>query len=388
MKQWNKLSIRTRLVGITVFILVICCIGLTIIINYSATQMATQMVTQAVQILTPAQSVEGIENQIELPQPAMSLEEPIENVEKQQQVIGAFYRNSVLYMLFIIMIGGIMMYLFSKSILLPLARLNDRIKNSTISNLSDKLSVPNSDDEIAELTVSFNKMTDRIQEAFLFQQQFSGNVAHELRTPLTIMKTKIDVFEKRENHTQAEYKELILNQKNQLIRLSEIIQTLLEITNTDNVQEKEHFLVSDMVENILLDFSNMAAQKNIYIFTDLQNAEIYGNVDLLYRVFYNLIQNSIRYNVDNGSIYISAKQNQHHTTVQICDTGIGISAENRQRIFEPFFRVDKSRSRLMGGVGLGLSIVKNIIEKHHGIIEISDNKPQGTCFTVELPLYE
>lgn len=384
MKWLNKFSIRTRLVGITVFILVICCIGLTVLMNYSATQMASQVA----QVTTLAQSTSDIDNQMELQQPAMSLGESIESIERQQQIIDNFYRNSFLYMLFIIMIGGSMMYLFSKSILLPLAKLNDKIKNSTVSTLSDKLSVPNSDDEIAELTVSFNKMTDRIQEAFLFQQQFSGNVAHELRTPLTIMKTKIDVFEKRENHTPAEYKELILNQKNQLIRLSEIIQTLLEITNTDDVQGKEHFLVSDMIENILLDFSHMTAEKNICISLDLQNTEIYGNVDLLYRVFYNLIQNSIRYNMDNGSIYISAKQNQHHTTVQICDTGIGISAENRQRIFEPFFRVDKSRSRLMGGAGLGLSIVKNIIEKHHGTIGISDNKPQGTCFTVELPLYE
>ncbi len=384
MKQWNKLSIRTRLVVITVFILVICCIGLTAIINYSATQMAMQVA----QTVTPAQSIGDIDNQIEPQLPAMSLGESTESIQRQQQIIDNFYRNSFLYMLFIIMIGGSMMYLFSKSILLPLAKLNDKIKNSTVSTLSDKLSVPNSDDEIAELTVSFNKMTDRIQEAFLFQQQFSGNVAHELRTPLTIMKTKIDVFEKRENHTPAEYKELILNQKNQLICLSEIIQTLLEITNTDIVQEKEYFLVSDMVENILLDFSNMTVQKNIYISTDLQNVEIYGNVDLLYRAFSNLIQNSIRYNVKNGNIYISAKQKQHNTVIQICDTGIGISEENRQRIFEPFFRVDKSRSREMGGAGLGLSIVKKIIEKHDGTITVSNNNPQGACFIIELPLYE
>ena len=384
MKQWNKLSIRTRLVVITVFILVICCIGLTAIINYSATQMAMQVA----QTVTPAQSIGDIDNQIEPQLPAMSLGESTESIQRQQQIIDNFYRNSFLYRLFIIMIGGSMMYLFSKSILLPLSKLNDKIKNSTVSTLSDKLSVPNSNDEIAELTVSFNKMTDRIQEAFLFQQQFSGNVAHELRTPLTIMKTKIDVFEKRENHTSAEYKELIENQKNQLMRLSEIIQILLEITNTDNVQEKEHFLVSDMIENILLDFSNMTAQKNICIATDLQNVEIYGNVDLLYRAFSNLIQNSIRYNVKNGDIYISAKQKQHDTVIQICDTGIGISEENRQRIFEPFFRVDKSRSREMGGAGLGLSIVKKIIEKHDGTITVSNNNPQGTCFTVELPLYE
>ena len=171
MKWLNKFSIRTRLVGITVFILVICCIGLTVLMNYSATQMASQVA----QVTTLAQSTSDIDNQMELQQPAMSLGESIESIERQQQIIDNFYRNSFLYMLFIIMIGGSMMYLFSKSILLPLAKLNDKIKNSTVSTLSDKLSVPNSDDEIAELTVSFNKMTDRIQEAFLFQQQFSGN---------------------------------------------------------------------------------------------------------------------------------------------------------------------------------------------------------------------
>lgn len=186
----------------------------------------------------------------------------------------------------------------------------------------------------------------------------------------------------------TEYRELISNQKNQLTRLAEIIQTLLEITNTDNVQEKERFYVSDMMENILLDFSDTIAQRNIHISLDLQNVEVYGNVDLLYRVFYNLIQNCIRYNVDKGSIYISAKPNQHHTVIQICDTGIGISEENKQRIFEPFFRVDKSRSRLMAGAGLGLSIVKNVIEKHHGTITVFDNQPQGTCFIIELPLHD
>lgn len=384
MKLLNKFSIRTRLVCITVIILTICCIGLTIIINYSATQMASQVA----QTIVPAQIADTVENFSQSQSSAIDITEALENTDKQQQIIYGYYRNSILYMFFIIVAGGVSMYLFSKRILLPLAELNEKIKNSTISTLSDKIIVPNSNDEISGISISFNRMTDRIQEAFSFQQQFSANVAHELRTPLTIMKTKIDVFEKRENHTSAEYKELIFNQKNQLIRLSEIIQTLLEITNTDNIQEKEHFLVSDMIENILLDFSNMTTQKNIYISTDLQNVEIYGNVDLLYRTFYNLIQNSIRYNLDNGSIYISAMQNQYHTRIQICDTGIGISEENRQRIFEPFFRVDKSRSRLMGGAGLGLSIVKNIIDKHYGTIEISDNKPQGTCFIVELPLKE
>ncbi len=198
MNIFNRFSIRARLVCITVIILTLCCIGLTAIINYSAIQMTTEVA----QTVTPAQSIEDTGNQIEFQQPAMRIGESQENRERQQQIIHIFYRNSFIYMIFIIIIGGVMMYLFSKSILRPLDRLNKKIKSSTITNLSDKIPVPDSSDEIAELSVSFNKMTDRIQEAFLFQQQFSGNVAHELRTPLTIMKTKIDVFEKREDHNE------------------------------------------------------------------------------------------------------------------------------------------------------------------------------------------
>lgn len=381
--MFSKLSIRARLVFITVLILTICCIGLTIIINYSATQMASQVA----QTMTPAQSItDTIENPMESQTPAMNIVESLENIKKQQRIIEIFYRNSILYMFFIIVAGGIMMYLLSKRILIPLAKLNEKIKNSTISSLSDKIPVPNSSDEIAELTASFNKMTDRIQEAFFFQQQFSANVAHELRTPLTILKTKIEVFNKKEQRPLIEYKQLISDLKNQVTRLSDIVHTLLELTNTDSIQEKEYISVSDMIENILIEFSNTFVERNIEFSLSLQDVEIYGDVDLLYRVFYNIIQNSIRYNIENGSVLISAENRQEKTIIKICDTGIGILEENKQRVFEPFFRIDKSRSRLMGGAGLGLSIVKNIIEKHHGTVTISDNEPQGTCFTIELPL--
>lgn len=186
MNIFNRFSIRTRLVCITVIILTLCCVGLTVIMNYSATLMASEVA----QTMMPAQSVDELKNQRELGQSAMNMGESTEGVERKHQIINTFYRNSILYMLFIIISGGTAMYLFSKRILFPLSKLNKKIKDSTITNLSNKLTVPSSNDEIAELTDSFNKMTDRIQEAFLFQQQFSGNVAHELRTPLTIMKTK------------------------------------------------------------------------------------------------------------------------------------------------------------------------------------------------------
>lgn len=380
----NRLSIRARLVWITVLVLTICCIGLTIIINYSATQMATQVA----QVTVPAQSIDSLDQGDAIQSPALSTSNAFTYTDMQQQIIDHFYRNSLLYMLFIIIVGGGLMYVFSKRILHPLVELNEKIKNSTISTLSDQIPVPNSHDELSEISISFNKMTHRIQEAFMFQQQFSANVAHELRTPLTILKTKIEVFHKKEDRQLSEYKDLVVDLNNQVSRLSDLVQTLLELTNTDKIQEKEIISLSDMIENILLDFSDVAQKRHIEFSLDLQDTILYGNVDLLYRVFYNLIQNSIRYNIEYGTISISAKHTQDKTIITLCDSGIGITAEHKQRVFEPFFRSNQSRSRSMGGAGLGLSIVKNIIEKHHGTITISDQIPQGTCFTIELPLQD
>lgn len=385
----NRLSIRVRLVCITIFILILCCIGLTVIINYSAIRMTSQVVDIYVPAkeLTPVQSSGNTDYSSQIEQSELDTIQPeeLEKVEQQEQIIDDFYKNSILYMIFIIILGAIMMYFFSRRILFPLATLNEKIKNSTISNLTDKIAVPNGNDEITELAVSFNKMTDRIHEALLFQQQFSANVAHELRTPLTILKTKIEVFNKRNDCNIVEYKQLIGGLQKQISRLSDIVQMLLELTNTDAIQEKEYIYVADVVENIVEEFLGISSQKQIQYSLDFQNTEIYGDIDSIYQVFYNLIQNSIKYNVDNGIISISAKNENKKTIIKICDTGLGISSENKKRIFEPFFCVDKSRSRTVGGVGLGLSIVKNIIGKHGGAISVSDNQPQGTCFMIELP---
>lgn len=375
------LSLRTRLVIITVAILALCCIGLTLIINYTATLMTSQVA----QLTVPAHNIN--EDNYSFLDPSINYEDDTIHLQ-QHQIVENFYQNSILYMLFIIIIGGILMYIFSKKILLPLAFLNDNIKNRSITNLSEKLMVPNSNDEIAELTISFNKMTDRIQQAFLFQQQFSVNVAHELRTPLTIMKTKLDVFEKKQHHTITEYETFIQKQKQQIIRLSEIIQTLLESINTDYIQDQERILASDIIENIILDLDDLLKQKSISISTKIEQIEVYGNVDMLYRIFFNVLHNCIRYNVENGHISIKAQQNNYHTTIEICDTGIGIPKKDRERVFEPFYRIDQSISKSYKGTGLGLFIVKTLVEKHNGTIIITNRNPKGTCFTITLPFHK
>lgn len=378
----NRVSIRSRLVIVTVIILTLCCAGLTLIINYSATQMATDVA----QITIPAQSISTIEIPEEL-SPSYELNE-LYQYNDHEQIINTFYQHSILYMVFIIITGGFLMYHFSKRILLPIASLNEKIKSSTIDNFSDNISIPNTKDEIAELTISFNKMTDRIHDAFLFQQQFSANVAHELRTPLTILKTKIEVFHKKDQRTMLEHEQLISDLNDQVTRLSDIVKTLLELTNTDELQEKELISVSDLIDDILMEFSAISHEKSIQMITDIADVSVYGNVDMLYQVFYNLIQNSIKYNVEHGIVSICAKHEVDKTIIQFCDTGIGISPEYQKHIFEPFYRVDPSRSRAVGGAGLGLSIVKHIIEQHHGRIIIKNHIPQGTCFILELPNQE
>lgn len=387
--MFKKLSIRARLVGITMFTLIICCIGLTVIINYSAVQMTSQVA----EILVPAKTLTLAENaQItdaascigsagyDAPQPV-----ELEKARQQEEVIGVFYKRSLVYMIFIIAFGGVMMYFFSKRILFPLAALNEKIKSSTISNLTDNIAVPDSHDEITELAVSFNKMTDRIHKSLIFQQQFSANVAHELRTPLTILKTKIEVFNKRDDCDVAAYRQLVSGLQNQIGRLSDIVQMLLELTNTDAVQDKEYVLVEDIAEDIITELSDISSKKNIQFSTDYKDAEMYGDIDMIYQVFYNLIQNSIKYNIEGGTVSVLAKNENKKTVICIRDTGTGISDENKVRIFDPFFCVDKSRSRAAGGVGLGLSIVRHIVDKHGGTIMVSDNRPQGTCFIIELP---
>lgn len=377
----KKLSIRIRFTTMTIGLLILCAIGLTIVTNYSASRMAAQIAT----VTTPAMQVPETMSAEESQQPIL-VDQSTEQIEKNQKVINQFYLTSIFYMFIIIILGGIGAYYISGKALLPLAKLNKKIKTSTITNLSEKIEVGTTQDEISDITLSFNKMTDRIHEAFVSQQQFSGNVAHELRTPLAILKTKIEVFNKKKERSVEEYTDLVSDLEKQIQRLSEIVQILLDLTSVDTIQDKEMIAIDDLVNSILYDLSSIADQKQISFTTNYQHHEIYGNIDLLYRIFYNLIENSIKYNVINGQVFIKVTLNKEgQTVIQICDTGIGIPEARQKNIFDPFYRIDESRSRSIGGAGLGLSIVKNIIEKHNGTISVKANQPTGSCFIIALP---
>lgn len=371
----KKLSLQMRLTGMSVFLLSICCIGLTFILNFNANNMAD--VIEATVVL-PAVEVGCEESFSALSAGGAELSPSVES----QQARTVFFQTSIAYMLLVIAAGGGITWFMVGRALKPLKALSSRMKSCTANNLSQQIPVPQSRGEVAELTESFNQMSSKLDQAFAMQRRFAQSAAHELRTPLTVLRTKVDVFRKHAEHDQQDYDKLIEGVLVQTRRLSDLVQELLELTNLDGVTERERVPVYELLKQVTKELSPLAETKQVNVF--LKGSEEYtvGNRLLLGRVFFNLVENAIKYNRPNGSVCITLSPGP---VVSISDTGIGIPEEALELIFEPFYRVDKSRSRQMGGAGLGLATAKAIVEQHGGTIEASLIPEGGSCFTVHLP---
>lgn len=377
--MFKKIPIRLRLTAMMVILLTICCVGLTLILNFSAGIMATRI--DAASVL-PAQEVGKDSNVIDNLQtpPSVMMPTPSEDTQKART---DFQIKSVFYMLLVIVGGGVLTYYVSGKVLKPLDTLNSQIKNRTVHNLSDTMDIPPTNDEIAELTQSFNEMTDKLNDVFMMQSRFSANAAHELRTPLAVLKTKVDVFKKKHTHSTEEYDALISVFEKQTQRLSELVHSLLDMTNMNDGFENGTICLKDVLEDIVSELSHIADEKDVKLYLDCDGSVVYGNTDLFYQALYNIVENGIKYNIDGGKVMINVKSDKKQIMVDINDTGFGIPDEEKKNIFEPFYRVDKSRSREMGGSGLGLSIVQSIINKHNGKITVTDNENGGTCFKIK-----
>lgn len=386
----KKLSLRWRLTLIISVLLAVCCIGLTYILNFSANRMATTI--EASQV-TPAKIIGEEETILEeeiigaegiTSSQSMDMN-PSTSLELVNDAKSNFRMESILYAVIIIMAGGGLTYYLSGKALKPLNLLNEQVKTINTHNLSRTLDVPSTKDEIAELTESFNNMTNQLNAAFAMQRRFSASAAHELRTPLTVLQTKVDVFKKKNEHTREEYHTLLTVIEKQTSRLRGLVGNLLDMSNMDEIIQQNNISTEDLFEDIIFELSGIAKEKNVQLSLNGDNSVIHGNTDLLYRAFYNLVENGIKYNVNGGRVTIEVSgESAEKIEISVKDTGIGISEINKKNIFEPFYRVDKSRSREMGGAGLGLSIVETIIKRHKGIITVRDNECGGTCFTVTL----
>ena len=317
-----------------------------------------------------------------------------------------FLLRSVIATTIIILLSSVCTYFLTKKTLTPLQKLTSEVSQIQAQNLSTQLAVPNSKDEIAQLTSSFNEMLTRLDNAFSTQKQFSANAAHELRTPLAVLQTNLEVFEKKQEPEMVEYQQLFTMIKEQTARLSQLVGTLLDMTNLKSVPRTDHVSLEELVDEVFCDLDPVAEKAGISIHFDDSSSQdwhtdahtpdasalnnnirnITGSYVLLYRAVYNLVENAIKYNRPNGSVTVSVKEKNGQAMILVKDTGIGISPENQKKIFDPFFRVDKSRSRAMGGAGLGLALVDSIAREHGGSAKVLESNEKGSIIALMLPV--
>jgi len=317
-----------------------------------------------------------------------------------------FLLRSVIATTIIILLSSVCTYFLTKKTLTPLQKLTSEVSQIQAQNLSTQLAVPNSKDEIAQLTSSFNEMLTRLDNAFSTQKQFSANAAHELRTPLAVLQTNLEVFEKKQEPEMVEYQQLFTMIREQTTRLSQLVGTLLDMTNLKSVPRTDQVALEELVDEVFCDLDPVAEKAGISIhFDDSSSQDLYtdvhtpdastlnnnilnitGSYVLLYRAVYNLVENAIKYNRPNGSVTVSVREQNGQAMILVKDTGIGISPENQKKIFDPFFRVDKSRSRAMGGAGLGLALVDSIAKEHGGTVNVLESSETGSTIALMLPV--
>lgn len=371
----KKCSLRLRLTLISIALLLICCLGLTAVLNRAAWNMAN---TIEANTMTPAMTV-APEEYVD----ALSMT-PIAPSAASQTARSLFHLQSLLYMLCIVAIGGLTTWFVTGKALRPLQKLSEEMENRTAETLSEALPVPDSRDEIASLTRSFNTMSRKLGDSFAMQKRFSQSAAHELRTPLTVLKAKVDVFSKRPTHTTEEYDALLQLVSRHTNRMTELVQDLLGMTELNELPCDSHVALRPLLREVVQELQPLAAEHGVSLSLSGTDGIVIGSPNLLGRVFANLIENAVKYNIPGGSVSVSVAAEHGCTVTQVSDTGPGIPDAQKALIFEPFYRVDKSRSRQMGGAGLGLTTVKAIVDRHGGTVSVTDAPGGGSIFTVRL----
>ena len=304
------------------------------------------------------------------------------------------YRNrSLLITVVVALIGGAVTFFVSGRALKPLKEFSETVEKVQAQNLADYTIEENRIAELDRLRTSYNKMLLRLSESFETQRQFTGNAAHELRTPLALIQAQLDLYHTTEHpESTAVAEETIQMVTEQNERLSKLVRTLLDMSELQTVSRNDRIELHSLIEEVLTDLEPLAQEKKVELIQKSQGAgakadeELFltGSDILIYRMLYNLVENAIKYNRENGSVTVSAIRKKNEVVLTVSDTGNGIDEAFREQIFEPFFRIDKSRSRELGGVGLGLAMVREVVRVHDGTIEVYTNKHSGTTFEVKM----
>ena len=306
------------------------------------------------------------------------------------------YRNrSLLITVVVALIGGAVTFFVSGRALKPLKEFSETVEKVQAQNLADYTIEENRIAELDRLRTSYNKMLLRLSESFETQRQFTGNAAHELRTPLALIQAQLDLYHTTEHpESTAVAEETIQMVTEQNERLSKLVRTLLDMSELQTVSRNDRIELHSLIEEVLTDLEPLAQEKKVELIQKSQGAGAKANEELfltgsdilIYRMLYNLVENAIKYNRENGSVTVSAIREKNEVVLTVSDTGNGIDEAFREQIFEPFFRVDKSRSRELGGVGLGLAMVREVVRVHDGTIEVYTNKHLGTTFEVKMSI--
>ena len=294
-----------------------------------------------------------------------------------------YKRNSLIITVLLALFGGVVTYFISGHALRPIREFSDKIEEVQAQNLSDSRIEENNVKELNQLGISYNKMLERLSDAFEIQRQFTANAAHELRTPLALMQVQLDLYNSASHPgNDADTLQTIKMVTEQNDKLNRMVKTLLDMSELQTVGRDDKIILDAIVEEVLADLEPLAVEKNIKLIGKCEDATMIGSDILIYRLVYNLVENAIKYNHPLGQVTVTAYQRNKHVYLSVEDTGSGIPKELRERVFEPFFRVDKSRSRELGGVGLGLALVHEIVRVHDGSICIKSGKTGGTIFEV------
>ncbi len=363
----KRIPLRIRFTLVASLFLLISCVTLTLLSSMSAESMM-----EAVAIL-PAAGEDSLP-MLQV-QPAQPLSEPYYHI---------FQKKVTAATVLIILIGSIATYFASGYVLKPIRDLSSEVQKRNIENLGEPITLPQSSDEIRQLTISFNQMMADLRHSFLLQKEFSANAAHELRTPLTVMQAKLEVFALSKD-INMETQEMVSAMNCQIERLSRLIEDLLWFGKDLPLEKVSPVFLHPLICDVAEELSSLADEKKIHIQIEETEIFVLGQDSLLERVFYNILENAIKYSPPKTQITVTVGKNREFIQVRIADQGEGIPESCHSAVFEPFFRVDKSRSRAVGGSGLGLAVCKRILERHHAQIAVLPNYPRGSIFEINFP---
>ena len=376
----RHLSLQWRITLMTVLLIGVTCIAMNLLLCSSGVYYM-DTITDTLQgdstVILNGEGAESFDPQLITPNENLAI---VVNGAQGRFRTTNWYITAVVTVL-----SGILAYFVSGRALKPLRSFASQVEKVQLNNLADMRINEDVLPEFRQLSHSFNQMLERLNNAFAAQRQFTGNAAHELRTPLALMQAQLELFSAEHPDVLPETAEFLTLLREQTERLTQMTKTLLEMSNLQQVARNEHIQLAPMIEEIFTDLAPLAEKNDIALEVEGDGAMI-GSDALIYRLLFNLTENAVKYNRHGGSVRVTVAQESEKLLIRVSDTGRGIPEEFQRSIFQPFFRVDKSRSREYGGAGLGLSLVWEIANLHGGSVRVEKSSDRGTTISAELPI--